>query len=141
MARLPYRMAAIALIGLTPLTPAAASDVDEPIAIGAIALAPPSAAPPPVVEPVSPFAGASVIADDGLATITGMADVETLQQIINARNVGTVTGNTINGNSATGNISIGGSSFDNFNGLALLNANSGNNVSINASMNVNVAVQ
>ena len=89
----------------------------------------------------APFAGAAIANDAVLGVITGREDVRTLQQTANARNTSTVAGNVINGDPVTGAISIDGASFGGFNGLAIVNANTGNNVSINAAMNVNVGIQ
>jgi hypothetical protein len=91
--------------------------------------------------PGQPFANAAVADDARLADITGMADVRVIQETNNAQNTSTVSGNTINGDPTSGLISIDGGSFGNFNGLAVISANTGNNVSINSSMNVNVAIQ
>ena len=60
--------------------------------------------------------------------------------VVNAQNNGTVSGNTIAGDTKTGTIQFDSSSFQNLNGLSLLSANTGNNVSINSSLNVNVAI-
>lgn len=60
--------------------------------------------------------------------------------IVDATNSSEVAHNIINGNSTTGTISFDTSSFQNLNGLSVLSANTGNNVSINASLNVNVAI-
>lgn len=89
----------------------------------------------------NPFPTAAVADETRLANVTGMADVRALQQNINVRNTSTVSGNIINGDPVTGTISIDGASFGAFNGLAMVNANTGNNVSINSAMNVNVAIQ
>ena len=88
-----------------------------------------------------PFAGAAIADDAQLARATGREDIKDIQQTVNVQNTSTVSGNTINGDPTTGTISIDGASFGGFNGLALVNANTGNNVSINSSMNVNVAIQ
>jgi hypothetical protein len=46
----------------------------------------------------------------------------------------------VNGNSVTGTISFDDQALQNMSGLALVNANTGNNVSMNSSMMVNIAV-
>lgn len=76
--------------------------------------------------------------DQALAAIAGR---ENLQQIASARNTSVVSGNTISGPSQTGMITIDGNAFQNLNGLSVLSANTGNNVSINAAMNVNIALR
>jgi hypothetical protein len=85
----------------------------------------------------NPFGAAAAIGNDTLGTVTGQAD---LAQVVEARNTGTVTGNTVSGQSQTGTITFDGSSFRDLNGLSLLSANTGNNVAINSSLNVNVAI-
>ncbi len=52
----------------------------------------------------------------------------------------TVTGNSVNGTSTTGEISFNDNAFQTASGLTVINANSGNNVSMNASMNVNIVM-
>ena len=89
-------------------------------------------------EPSSPFGQAGVVGDGPLSTITGMANVD---QYIMAQNTNTVSGNHVDGNSVTGTISFDPTSFQNMNGLQVLSANTGNNVAINSSLNVNVAIR
>jgi hypothetical protein len=85
-----------------------------------------------------PFGPGHAVADTQLRTITGMADVA---QAIMASNTSNVSNNQVNGNSTTGTISFDPASFQNMNGLSVLSANTGNNVSINSSLNVNVAIR
>lgn len=84
------------------------------------------------------FEGLSSVPADQLAVIAGQSDIN---QMIQAQNRSQVSNNSVSGNSVTGTISFDGSSFANLNGLSVLSANTGNNVSINASMNVNVAIR
>jgi hypothetical protein len=86
---------------------------------------------------VSPFGSSAAIDNGDLSTVTGQSD---LAQVVTAQNTSTVSGNTVSGNSQTGTIRFDGGSFQNLNGLSLLSANTGNNVSINSSLNVNVAI-
>ena len=81
--------------------------------------------------------GQTAVAEAALAEVTGRADII---QEIRAANSATVSGNRINGNSVTGNVSFADQAFQNVNGLAVISANSGNNVAINASLNVNVSI-
>ena len=90
-----------------------------------------------IVETTAPFGSAKPINNSDLNAVTGRAD---LAQVVNAQNNGVVSGNTVTGNSQTGTIHFDSSSFQNLNGLSLLSANTGNNVSINSSLNVNVAI-
>lgn len=96
----------------------------------------PETAPPPQSQ--SPFGEAHAVDGAALQSIAGMANLE---MIATANNSSVVTGNSVNGQSVTGQIVIDGQSFQNMNGLSILTANSGNNVSINAAMNVNVSIQ
>lgn len=92
-----------------------------------------------VVEPAAPpvFASALSIGDDVLAAITGEANVS---MEVRAQNTSNVSNNSVNGNSVTGAIGFDSQAFQNLSGLAVVSANSGNNVSINSSLNVNVAL-
>lgn len=81
------------------------------------------------------------VADSLLAEARGMADLRVVQQTTTTTSTSTVEGNTINGDFTTGTINLGGGALDNFNGLALFNINTGNNVAINSAMTVNVALQ
>ena len=91
----------------------------------------------PSVPAPSPFEAADAVDDTALNAVTGQSD---LSQVIRAQNTGVVSGNSVNGHSETGTISFDSSAFQNLNGLSLLSANTGNNVSINSSLNVNVAI-
>jgi len=51
-----------------------------------------------------------------------------------------VANNSVSGNSTTGTINFDGQAFQNMSGLAVINANTGNNVSFNSSMLVNIVV-
>ena len=75
---------------------------------------------------------------DTLGTITGKADLST---VISAKNTSNVSNNSVTGNSVTGSIAFDQSSFSGLNGLSLLSANTGNNVAINSSLNVNVVIR
>ncbi len=77
------------------------------------------------------------VADTTLGTVTGKGDDT---QAVLATNTATVNNNRVVGNSTTGVITIDGNAFQSLNGLAVINANTGNNVAINASLNVNVAI-
>ncbi|GGI80768.1 hypothetical protein GCM10007973_16570 [Polymorphobacter multimanifer] len=88
------------------------------------------------VAAAEPFDTAPV-ADAALGAIVGKADTS---QAVFANNTASVTNNRIVGTSTTGVITISGNAFQSLNGLALVNANTGNNVAINASLNVNVAI-
>lgn len=85
----------------------------------------------------SPFEAGDRIAGEDLAKVTGKADTA---MEVRAQNTSTVSNNSVVGQSETGTISFDSASFQNMAGLSLLSANTGNNVSINSSLNVNVSV-
>lgn len=146
MARTHSLMAGIMIPGLLYAAPAIASESSGPVTSPDVAaqqdiVSPDRQLPEPGFGAETPFAGSSVVDDTTLAAAKGMADIKAIEQTVNVRNTATVSGNIINGDPTTGTISIDGASFGNFNGLAMVNANTGNNVSINSAMNVNVAIQ
>ncbi|MET0588360.1 MAG: hypothetical protein ABWZ75_07525 [Novosphingobium sp.] len=141
MARTHIFMAGIIIPGLLYFAPAIASEVSKPVTSPADAAVPQDVASPDSMSPEMPFVGTAVVDDTTLEAAKGMADLKVIDQTVNAKNTATVSGNIINGDFTTGTISIDGASFGNFNGMALVTANTGNNVSINSAMNVNVAIQ
>ena len=72
-----------------------------------------------------------------LAQVAGRDDTSL---IVRAQNSSNVSNNSVSGQSQTGTINFDAQSFSSLNGLSLLSANTGNNVSINSSLNVNVAI-
>ncbi len=106
------------------------------VPVSATAQTTPPAPPAPPVQ-AGPFGAAAPVDNAQLGAVTGQSD---LSQVIRAQNTSTVSGNSVNGHSETGTISFDPNSFQNLNGLSLLSANTGNNVSINSSLNVNVAI-
>jgi len=84
----------------------------------------------------SPFA-AGALADDALGAIAGRED--TNQHAIANLNAG-VSNNSVGSNSTTGDAKIADNAFQNLSGLSILNVNTGNNVAINAAMNVNISI-
>lgn len=89
----------------------------------------------PAPLPPAPF-HASAVDDTALHRIAGRED---LNQVSYSEQVSGVTKNTIGDNASTGTAQIAGNAFQNMAGLSILNVNTGNNVAINASMNVNVS--
>lgn len=81
------------------------------------------------------FANAAVT-DDVLGKVAGRED--TAKLIANANQQNTVANNSVTGNSVTGDVAIDGNAFQNLQGLAVISANSGNNVAINSAMNVTI---
>lgn len=84
----------------------------------------------------TPFAVAA-IGEDRLQAIAGREDTT---QIAQADQFSGVAGNSVGDNSVTGDARIADNAFQNMSGLSILNVNTGNNVAINASMNVNVSI-
>lgn len=84
------------------------------------------------------FDPAGAVPEAALKATAGKAD---LGQLAIADQTNTVAGNSVNGTSTTGAVGFAGNAFENMNGLAVINANSGNNVAINAALNVNVSIQ
>ena len=95
------------------------------------------AAPAHGVTPAADGAFAGPVADDVLQAVAGREDVT---QIAQADQAATVTRNSVGDNSATGEVRISDNAFQNLSGLSVLNVNTGNNVAINASMNVNISL-
>lgn len=83
------------------------------------------------------FGAWPAVSDKELQASAGKADLSQLSQ---AHNAATVANNSVNGTSTTGGIVIDGNAMQHMTGLAVMNANTGNNVAINATMNVNIAI-
>jgi hypothetical protein len=93
---------------------------------------------PPTPSPAAPaFAAAKPLSESALQKVAGRED---LAQKVTATNTAVVAHNTVQGDSTTGAVSFDSNAFQNLRGLAVLNANTGNNVAINASLNVNIAI-
>lgn len=88
------------------------------------------------VSTAHPFA-IGAIEDSALQAITGREDI---QQQSSARQTAGVADNSVGDNVRTGDARIDGNAFQNLSGLSVLNVNTGNNVAINAAMNVNIAI-
>ncbi|HEX4738361.1 MAG TPA: hypothetical protein VH331_12455 [Allosphingosinicella sp.] len=99
----------------------------------ALAAPAPSTAAQAAAQPTAPFG--SPLDDATMSKTTGRADTSMVAQ---SQQTSSVSNNTITGDSTTGDINIAGNAFQNASGLVLINANSGNNVSMNGSMNVNI---
>lgn len=92
-----------------------------------------TAATAPVAED-SAFDTRVAITETDLEKVAGREDTGAMVASANQRN--TVANNSVVGTSTTGNVQITGNAFQNLQGLAVISANSGNNVAINAAMNV-----
>ena len=85
----------------------------------------------------APFADETVLADDQLVAQNGRED---LAQVARNDQVASSANNSVGGNSRTGTVTFSDQSFQNVSGLTIVNANSGNNVAMNAAMNVNISI-
>lgn len=117
--------------------------------------APDQSAPEPFVAPLAPDPGAVAampvdaagpalfeagpIDEAGLAKVAGREDRPTWQAS-NAQSSATVRDNKVGDNSPTGALSVSDAAFQNVSGISMVNLNTGNASSINASMNVNVSI-
>ena len=97
----------------------------------------PAAAFAQTAGPATPF-GASALDDGTLQAIAGREDT---QQAATANQTAGVSRNTVGDNVRTGDAQISDNAFQNMSGLSILNVNTGNNVAINAAMNVNISLQ
>ena len=84
----------------------------------------------------TPFA--APIGEDDLGKVAGREDTGAMIASATQRN--TVANNSVTGTSTTGNVRIDGNAFQNLQGLAVISANSGNNVAMNSAMNVTVNI-
>lgn len=89
-----------------------------------------AAAPPPFAS--------ERLADTTLGQVAGREDVS---QVSRAEQVAGVSRNSVGDNVTTGEARIDGNAFQNMSGLSILSVNTGNNVAMNAAMNVNVSIQ
>lgn len=88
-------------------------------------------------KPATVF-GTVAIGDDALQTIAGREDT---RQAATANQVAGVSQNTVGDHVQTGDAKISDNAFQNMSGLSILNVNTGNNVAINAALNVNISLQ
>lgn len=95
--------------------------------------------PAPVEYPAAdpaPF-GATALEPMALAGIAGREDTT---QVAQSRHTATVAGNSVGANSRTGEVTISDNAFQNLTGLSVINVNSGNNVAVNAAINVTISL-
>ena len=85
----------------------------------------------------SAFEGVTSLGDEVLGKTTGREDIAMMSD---STQVSSVNNSSVNGTSQTGELSVSGNAFQNVSGLVVINANTGNNVSFNASMQVNIAL-
>ena len=84
-----------------------------------------------------PFAAAKVVTPRTLETATAREDLSIVAQ---SQQTSTVSRSSVSGNVTTGAVGVAGSAFQNATGLTIVNANSGNNVAMNGSINVNIVM-
>lgn len=120
--QLRYAVAALAIAGSANAAPPAPPMVVEPQADAA---------------PASPFGNAATVGDSALAGSTAREDLSLVAETEQTSNV---SNNQIRGRSTTGDIQLSDRAFENASGMTIVNANSGNNVSMNASFNVNIVI-
>ncbi|WP_052208946.1 hypothetical protein [Croceibacterium mercuriale] len=117
-------LCALILTAATPLTGAAREAAPTLPDVATSAAAPPFAS--------------ERLADSSLGQVAGREDVG---QVSRAEQVAGVSRNTVGDNVTTGEARIDGNAFQNMSGLSILSVNTGNNVAMNAAMNVNVSIQ
>jgi len=118
------------------MRPIANLAVAAALLIAAPAIGQEGAAPAPEMAAPDAFGPDAAVAADDLGRIAGKADIGTMIAEANQRN--TVTNNSVTGNSVTGSVAIDGNAFQNLQGMAVISANSGNNVAMNAALNVTI---
>lgn len=92
----------------------------------------------PAVETEAPvFADIKPVEEAKLAKIAGRED---LTQLTNSEQANLVAANSVGDNSSTGTVAFSGDAFNNVTGITIVNANTGNNVAINAAVQVNIAL-
>ena len=87
--------------------------------------------------PAAAFDVSDTVAVTDLKAVTGRED---LAQVAQAEQSAVVSRNSVSGQSVTGSVRIDDNAFQNLSGLSVINANTGNNVAINAAMNVNISL-
>lgn len=139
MARQPTRFTALLCCVIAVLYPVVPTAQTASAAQVAISTPAPAADLVQAADPVPalPF-GATAIDDGALGAIAGREDVN---QISLANSTAGVSRSSVGDNVTTGDARISDNAFQNLSGLSILNVNTGNNVAINATMNVNIAIQ
>lgn len=135
MTRPITHIAASALIAAAFAGSAHAAAADPASQDGGIAMSEP-APPAPESAPQSPFAASRAAGDDLLGRATARED---LSIVATSDQTSTVTDGTVTG-TTSGDINFTDNAFQNATGLTVINANSGNNVAMNASLTVNVVM-
>lgn len=98
-----------------------------------------AAAVAPPLPPAPEQAVFGAVAPVDIAVLDTSTAREDVSLIAKSDQAAAVSNNSVNGNSVTGAVTIDGNAFQNAQGLTLINANSGNNVAINSSLNVTIS--
>lgn len=83
------------------------------------------------------FGAAETVSEVQLRKIAGREDTNQASYAVQTAGV---SSNSVGDHVTTGTAEISGQAFQNMSGLSILNVNTGNNVAINAAMNVNVSI-
>ncbi|UVI38916.1 hypothetical protein [Qipengyuania spongiae] len=83
------------------------------------------------------FGSAETVSETQLRKIAGREDTSQASYAVQTAGV---SSNSVGDHVTTGTAEISGQAFQNMSGLSILNVNTGNNVAINAAMNVNVSI-
>jgi hypothetical protein len=83
------------------------------------------------------FSAAKAVPREALETATAREDLSIVAQTQQTSNV---SGSSVSGTVTNGAVGVSGSAFQNATGLTIVNANSGNNVAMNGSINVNIVM-
>lgn len=83
------------------------------------------------------FGSAATVSETQLRKIAGREDTSQASYAVQTAGV---SSNSVGDHVTTGTAEISGQAFQNMSGLSILNVNTGNNVAINAAMNVNVSI-
>jgi hypothetical protein len=106
-------------------------------ALAAPAESPSTSNPPAAVVVASPAPFGTALDESIMGKTTARADTSMIAQ---SQQTSTVSQNSVTGNSVTGTINIADNALQNANGLVLMNNNTGNNVSMNGAMTVNIII-
>ena len=115
-----HSIAALLLLAAAPAAQAQTATVDAPATAEAGA-----------------FSAAKAVPRETLETATAREDLSIVAQTQQTSNV---SGSSVSGTVTNGAVGIAGSAFQNATGLTIVNANSGNNVAMNGSINVNIVM-
>jgi hypothetical protein len=103
--------------------------------LAAPAESPPASNSAPAAAAASPAPFGAALDEGTMGKTTARADTSLIAQ---SQQTSNVSHNSVTGNSVTGTINIADNALQNANGLVLMNNNTGNNVSMNGAMTVNI---